>query len=86
MSKFKGLVTKGGLSPATSKKKSATINSDARTAVQTAALARKHDPDYKQIAGFIPKGLHKDLRKKLIDSDTDLSTWLEEMARRWLAE
>lgn len=47
-------------------------------------VARKHDPGYIQVNGFLPRTLHKYLRKELIDLETDLSVWMEERAREWL--
>jgi hypothetical protein len=50
----------------------------------TRGTARKNDPGYIQVNGFIPRGLHKTLRKELVDMESDLSVWMEERAREWL--
>jgi hypothetical protein len=47
---------------------------------------KRSNPDYTQIAGYIPKELQQRVKAKLFAEDGELSALLEKLLQQWLSE
>jgi hypothetical protein len=52
---------------------------------QSRATGKRSNPDYTQIGAYIPKTLNKDVKRLLVDDDSDLSDLITKLLQDWVS-
>jgi hypothetical protein len=51
-----------------------------------AKLAKRNDPQYRQISTYVRTALYKEVRKRLTDEERDFADLLDELLVKWMAK
>lgn len=51
---------------------------------QRKATGKRSDPNYIQVGAYIPKELNKDVKRLLVDAESDFSDLVTELLEQWV--